>query len=419
VLRAADLNAKDGSVPMVLFTLAHVEDRLATPSVAQNLERAMKSCVDYCFPSRLEEMTVLEWALQRATESWMPSYLLGNWLYDRRRHEEAIRCWESTAEANSSFATVHRNLGIAYFNVCHDPGRSLRSFEAAFAVNRRDARVLFERDQLWKRTGRPPQERLNELLQYPSLVEERDDLSVEVATLLNQVGKPDEALLLLLGRRFQPWEGGEGLVLGQYVRARLLLGRRALHHGDTSEARNHFLAALQPPPNLSEAKHLLANQSDIHYWIGESFHHSGDGEKARAWWLRASQQKGDFQQMFVRDVSDMTFWVGMALQRLDRTQEATALFMRIYEHSVELEKTEPKIDYFATSLPAMLLFNEDLVRRNRIEALFLRAQASVGLARIEEAQILLQQVLTLDASHPGASGLLQQLSRFDCAGPAL
>ena len=59
-------------------------------------------------------------------------------------------------QKNSSFATVHRNLGIAYFNVRQDPDRALSSFEAAFAANRQDARVLYERDQLWKRTGRSP-----------------------------------------------------------------------------------------------------------------------------------------------------------------------------------------------------------------------------------------------------------------------
>ena len=157
-------------------------------------------------------------------------------------------------------------------------------------------------------------------------------------------------------------------MLAQYVRARLLLGRRALDLGDPAEARDQFSAALQPPQNLSEAKHLLANQSDIHFWIGESFHRSDDDENARAWWLRAAQQKGDFQQMSVRDISDMTFWTGLALQRLGRQDEATALFTRIYDHSIELERTPPKIDYFATSLPAMLLFNEDLAQRNRIEA---------------------------------------------------
>jgi tetratricopeptide (TPR) repeat protein len=415
VLESADLNARDGSPSMVLFALAYVEEMLAESTVSQTLDRAARSCVDYCFPSRLEEILILEWALSRASEKWMPAYLLGNMLYDRRLYEKAIELWENAARENPSHPTVHRNLGIAYFNVRGhgDRDRSLRSFEDAFTANRQDARVLYERDQLWKRIGRTPRERLSELLRYPSLVEGRDDLSVEVATLLNQVGNPDEALQLLLGRRFQPWEGGEGLVLGQYARARMLLGCRALDRGDTVEAQGQFLAALQPSRNLSEAKHLLANQSDIHYWIGESFHRGGDDPNARAWWLHAAQQKGDFQQMSVRHVSDMTFWSGLALQRLGRHDEATDLFTRIYQYSVEIEGTQPIIDYFATSLPTMLLFEDDLALRNRINALFLRAQASAGLGRTADAHLMLQQVLTLDLGHAGASDLLQQLRTFN------
>lgn len=413
VLQMPDSKAQDGSMPMILFTLAYVEEKLEKSTVKETLDRATRSCVDYCFPSRLEEMVILEWAIMRMPQEWMPSYLLGNLLYDKRRHEEAILRWEKAAKDNSSFATVHRNLGIAYFNVRQDPDSALSSFEAAFATNRQDARVLYERDQLWKRTGRHPRERLDELLQYPSLVEARDDLSVEVATLLNQIGRPSEALQLLLGRRFQPWEGGEGLVLRQYERARLLLGVHALERGDVAEARDQLFAALQPPENLNEAKHLLSNQSDIYYWIGDSFHRTGNDEDARAWWLRAAQQKGDFQQMSVRDVSDTTFWNGLALQHLGRPEEATALFGRIYDYSVGLVSAQPKIDYFATSLPAMLLFHEDLARRNHIEALFLRAQALAGIGRTVEAQGLLQEVLTLDCSHAGASDFLRQIGSDD------
>jgi tetratricopeptide (TPR) repeat protein len=413
VLRSADLNATDGSVPMILFTTAWVEEKLGAQSVAQTLRRASQSSLDYCFPSRPEEMLVLEWALARARPHWVPAYLLGTLLYDRKRYDEAIRHWQQAAEANPSFATAHRNLGIAYFNVLHDPARALTSFESAFAANPHDARVLYERDQLWKRTGRSPHERLSESLQHTPLVEIRDDLSIEMATLLNQVGKPDEALTLMLRRRFQPWEGGEGLVLGQYVRARLLLGVRSLDRANFADARTEFLAALEPPLNLSEAKHLLANQSDIHYWIGESFHCDGETEKARGWWFRAAHQKGDFQQMSIRDISPMTFWSGLALQRLGSHAEATALFNRIFEYSAQLECAEPKIDYFATSLPAMLLFDEDLALRNRIESLFLRAQALVGLGRANDARELLQNVLGLESSHAGASDLLQQLSRIN------
>ncbi len=70
------------------------------------------------------------------------------------------------------------------------------------------------------------------------------------------------------GRKFQPWEGGEGQALGQYVRSRLALGRIALAEGDAAAALDHFQAAAAPPQNLGEARHLLANQSDVQYWLG-------------------------------------------------------------------------------------------------------------------------------------------------------
>ncbi|HEY3706689.1 MAG TPA: DUF5107 domain-containing protein [Terracidiphilus sp.] len=412
VLHSADVNAQDGSVPMILLTLAWVEENLGTSGAVQTLAKATDASLDYCFPSRLEELLVLEWALARSLH-WAPSYLLGILLYDRRRYDEAIGQWEKAAEANPSFATTHRNLGIAYFNVRHDAARALCSFESAFAANPQDARVLYERDQLWKRVGRAPEERLSEFRKFPRQVEARDDLSVELATLFNHVGRSDEALKVLLNRRFQPWEGGEGLVLGQYVRARLLLGERALDLCNFSAARREFFAALEPPENLGEAKHLLTNQSDIFYWIGESFHRDGHSEEGRSWWVRAAQQKGDFQQMSVRDISEMTFWTALSLERLGRQAEATDLFSRMIQYSAELEQREPTIDYFATSLPAMLLFNDDLARRNRIEALFIRAQASAGLGRDEEALELLRSVLSMDSNHSGARDLQQRLSQIN------
>jgi len=43
-------------------------------------------------------------------------YYLGNLLYDRRRHREAIALWEQSARLDPSFSVVWRNLGIGYFN---------------------------------------------------------------------------------------------------------------------------------------------------------------------------------------------------------------------------------------------------------------------------------------------------------------
>ena len=89
----------------------------------------------------------------------MPSYLLGNLLYDKRRYEEAILHWETPLRATRRLLQSIAIWGSLTSTSRRDPDRALSSFEAAFAANRQDARVLYERDQLWKRTGRSPQER--------------------------------------------------------------------------------------------------------------------------------------------------------------------------------------------------------------------------------------------------------------------
>jgi len=135
----------------------------------------------------------------------------------------------------------------------------------------------------------------------------------------------------------------------------------------------------------------------------------GRSEEAEGWWRRATAQKGDFQQMSVRTISDMTYWSAISHRRLGEDDEAEAILRNIYEYSMQLERIEPKIDYFATSLPAMLLLNEDIVQRNRIEAQFLRAQALAGLEQTAEAETLLRGILEIDINHVGAADLLDQI----------
>lgn len=409
LLQSADLSARDGSAPLVLYTLGYLLHRTGRSEQAdQAWQSAAAAPPDYCFPHRLEEMLVLQAVIDAVPQDARAPYYLGNLLYDRRRYEEAIELWERAAVLDPGFPTVHRNLGIALFNVRHEAAAAIAAFDRAQAADPQDGRILYERDQLWKRTGISPERRLAELLRHSSLVAARDDLSVELATLYNQTGEPERALAGLLERNFQPWEGGEGLVLGQFVRARLLLARRAIATGDGADAINHLEAALHPPPSLGEARHLLANKSDIEYALGVAHAAAGNLQQAEQWWRRAAREAGDFQQMSVLTVSDMTYWRGAALEKLQQPQEARQVFMSIAAHADTLEQQEPKIDYFATSLPTMLLFHEDIAHRNRVLAAFLRAQAAYGLNGAEAAIPLLRTVLSLDSNHAGAADLLQQ-----------
>ena len=59
----------------------------------------------------------------------------------------------------------------------------------AAALEPSDGRIFYERDQLWKKLGERPEQRLQELNRHGPIVTMRDDLSIERATLLNLLGR--------------------------------------------------------------------------------------------------------------------------------------------------------------------------------------------------------------------------------------
>jgi tetratricopeptide (TPR) repeat protein len=410
ILTVNQSEANDGASTMQLYGLAHVYHLLGRKRESEQTYRlAAAANPAYVFPSRLEELLLLEAAIEQNPLDARAPYYLGNLLYDRRRHEDAIQLWECAAELDPQFPTTWRNLGFGYYNIRHDQKSALDAFARARAAAPHDARIAYEQDQLLKRTGKSPERRLAALEQMLELVASRDDLSVELATLYNQVGQPQEALKVLLSRRFQPWEGGEGLVLAQFVRANLLLGQKTLAGHKSNAAIRRFEAAWNLPESIGEAKHLLMNLSMIDYWLGVAHAASLSNDLACQHWERAATVRADFQQMQVHSISDTTYWSGKALAKLGRDDEARRVFREIFEYSLKLEHQTPQIDYFATSLPAMLLFEEDLVLRQEISAKFLRAQALLGLGQIAEGTILLNEVRKLDANHSGAADLLSTL----------
>ena len=400
-------DASLGTEPLVHYYRAWLCHLLGDKRAQRrHLAAAAKASPDFCFPARLEEIAILEQAIVAEPRDARAPFYLGHLLYDRRRHREAIACWERAVKLDPRNAVAWRNLGIARFNILQRPADARAAYEKAFAAAPRDARLLYERDQLWKRLGEKPEKRLAELDRHPRLVRARDDLSLERCALLNRLGRPDQALRLLHRRTFQPWEGGEGQALGQHRQTHLALGRRAYRKKAFAVAVVHFTRALEAPPSLGEASHLLANRSDVHYWLGCAQAKTGDRDGARAHWTLAAEFKGDFQGMSVRAFSEMTYYSALAARQLGCAAAATRLFRALLRHARHLAHAPATIDYFATSLPTMLLFDDDLPARQRTTALFLEAQARLGLGQRAAARKLLREVLRRDPNHALAADLL-------------
>ncbi|WP_370673876.1 DUF5107 domain-containing protein [Pleomorphomonas sp. PLEO] len=394
--------------PLLHYHAAALASRLCLPAV-RHLTAAAKASPDYCFPARLEDIAVLEAAIAANPADGRAPCYLGNLLYDRRRHAEAIAMWEKSVAVDPSWSIPWRNLGIGSFNIEGASDKAVAAYDKALAANPRDARLLFERDQLWKRIGRSPAERLTELETRLDLVATRDDLSVELSALYNQLGQPEKSAPLIAGRAFQPWEGGEGLALDQWVRSHLSLGRRALSAGRPDEAVAKFESALNPPQSLGEARHLLANQSDVHYWLGKALAAAGRDTEAKRWLTLAAEFAGDFLGMEVRAHSEKTFFSALSLTALGRKAEAEKLLRDLRAYAEETMASPAKIDYFATSLPTMLLFDDDLQLRRRVSAHVMLAEAAIGLGDTTTGREHLQTVLKLDPNHALAADLLGDL----------
>jgi tetratricopeptide (TPR) repeat protein len=411
LLEKAEAEPAQGTAPLIAYYLGWLHEQAGDAGAARRwFKQAARRAPDYCFPARLEEIAILETAIRLNPRDARAPYYLGNLLYDKKRHAEAIRFWEKSAKLDPSFSIVWRNLGIGYFNVNRKPAKARAAYEKAFRANPRESRLLYERDQLWKRLRISPRRRLAELEKHPKLVEERDDLSVELCALFNQTGQPARALEIITTRKFQPWEGGEGQALGQHVRTHLSLARLAAQKGDLSSARTYLENALQSPVNLGEARHLLANQSDIHYHLGQVHAALGNRKKAREDWNRAAKFRGDFQQMSVRRFSEMTYFSALSMKCLGRNPAARKLFEQLLNYARTLEKAKATIDYFATSLPTMLLFDEDIQLRQETQALFMQAQAHLGLGKRKKGGRLLDAVLRRDPGHALAADLLAEIT---------
>ena len=393
--------------PMLHYTLGWVLRQAGEHGWTEELRRAAEAPPDYCFPSRLEEIEILQLAMVAKPIDARAPYYLGNLLYDRRRYREAVTAWRRATRLDPAFPTAHRNLAIAEFNVLKHFRRALSEYRKAFAADPSDARVLYELDQLRKRCGAPPADRLKLLKRHQKLVEARDDLAIEFVTLLNEMAYHEEALAVLAGRRWHPWEGGEGLVPAQWVLANLRLANQALQDLPPvpSQAIARLESALSRPAKLGEGKHLLTPENELHYYLGFAHRMSGHDQEAHTWWELAATAQGDSRA----PDGEPLYWRAQACGALGDEGVARALFQQLLRSARRRSRQPQGTDYFATSLPTFLVFEDDLDRRKRVECRYLESLALAGLGRRRAAVRGLREVVTLDVDHERASWHLRQL----------
>ncbi|RCK70184.1 DUF5107 domain-containing protein [Desertihabitans brevis] len=436
------------SRPLLWWYRADLLGRLGRPDEAADAAaRAASVDARWCFPGRLEDATLLASVLAPApvhdingthptragdvlddlialtpgaTAHPRAATLLGLWAYSVGRHTEAAALWEAATDADPADAMAWRNLGVHRVNQLGDLDGGQEAYRAAVAADPADPRLRYEQDQLAALAGTGAAERLAAWREVPELAARRDDATLEVAELMTTTGEAAAAVELVRSRVFQPWEGGEGKVLAAWERAHLRLALTALADDRAAEAVQHLTTALEPDPAvLGEARHPLAATAQLHLLLGDAEQRAGRADAARTAWEQAAGQRGDFQAMATQTHSETTFWTVLALRRLGRDPEAQRLTEELRAFRDDYAATEPRVEFFATSLPELLLFEEDpvVVRDRRVA--FFDAQLALLDGATERASRQLADASLAASTH--AADLLAAVDQLDTAllhGPA-
>ena len=366
-------------------------------------EKATKADATCCFPNRLEAIIALECAKKANDKDGLAPYLLGCLYYDKRQYDLAMENWKLSAQIEPKRPAVWRNLALGLFNKLDDQEKAVEYMERAFELDKTDARIFMELDQLYRRLHRPHAERLALLENHPELIAQRDDLLLEQITLLNQTGDYTRAMQLLDGHHFHPWEGGEGKVPAQYQIARVELAKQAIVAKKYERAISLLNECLEYPHHLGEGKLYGAQENDFYYLLGVAHSALGHEEKARECWEHATEGPQEpAAAMYYNDTKpDKIFYQGLALRRLGREDESHGRFYRLINYGKQHVFEKQVMDYFAVSLPDLLIWEDSLDTKNLIHCKYMLALGYYGMGDTDKALRYLEEVEKLDNNHQG------------------
>lgn len=345
-----------GTYPMFCYCLAHWFEKLGGETQAQEAREVARKCPpDYCFPSRLEELEVLERAVQAEPTDWKAKYYLGNLLASLGRTSEAMIQWRSAAMIDDSFAVLQRNLGFGCLHWESDPAQAVEHYRQALARNPNDYRYYLDLAGIYEQHGASPPAPLPHALSEaqgtgegstaerveaqlalfrsaPEEIQSKWQIAGRIAELLSRLGRYEEALEILRAHRFFPWEGARSM-RGVYVDCLVGRGEAAAAAGDHAAARADFEAATEYPRNLGVGKVARPQDARLFWLAAREAAAVGDDLRHHKHLTAAAEEPHG-------GPCEADWWKLLALRELNRAQEAAALETALRQWAEGLTKDE-------------------------------------------------------------------------------
>ncbi len=315
--------------PLVYYHLACHEPQRAAKHMAR-LARVGDPA--YCFPSRLEDLPVLEHAVAANPQDWLARLLLGDLLAHLDRRDEALATWQEAAKIVQdgpapeivrakrippALATLYRNIGLALSVWREQHTQALKWYDRAIAQNPDEYHLHLERDEVTRRAALSPEQRLRALDKVTPAVAARREIATRRVDCLVALGRWHEALDLLGAHWFKPWEGARQMH-GLWVQAHLGLAAEHEAAEDWPAALACYEQALTYPRNLGVGKLACPNEAKLHWLAYEAATKAGDDATAQAHLQAAADERQ-------RHPGEATQYKIFALRQLGRKAEARTL----------------------------------------------------------------------------------------------
>ena len=299
--------------PMAGYLVAYFLHILKHDSEAQDwLEKAEQLSPDYVFPSRLEEVQALWYALEQNPQDHKAHYYLGNFLYAHQRYEEAVQEWTDSLPGLGSFGVVYRNLGWAAWKRQGNITLAIDLFERALGINPNNQDLYIHLDELY--TALNKGEKREQLLQkMESLTAPREDVRKRTIQVKVELGRYVEALHQMKTQKFVPLEMDQSFH-NLYVKALLLRARDHMDAGQVVKAIQDYREALDYPSNLGVGKPVTRSHAHVYYLLGVANEKLGRFREAlQAWQDGASEHHPKGTPLFE--------YVQLCLDKLGRYDE--------------------------------------------------------------------------------------------------
>ena len=305
--------ANEGNTyPMLYYTLGYYAEKQGNKDAAlAYYKQAAGMPSDYCYPFRWEDITVLEAAMAMNPEDAKAPYYLGN-LYFEYQPQKAVALWEKSLELDDTFYITWRNLALAY-DKGGDKVKALEYMNKAFDCNNKDARLLFELDELNDANRLSPEEKYRMLKKNERVVKQRPETVLRLATRAMEAGHYEDAIDIMDNNFIIESEGAREQQ-DNYLNSYLVLAMQQAKKGRYEAANRNLDKALAYPIGL----YGRSVYAKIYYTAGMVAQRQGDEAKAKDMFNQAVEVNAD------RD-TEAVYYRAMALKELGKDAEAKAL----------------------------------------------------------------------------------------------